>query len=112
MTEDTEISEEINKLKSDITKLEDIVSKANNIKVNKMTLLKEAKENKIIPKKEIKQLSNDIKNFDKIATDKTLIKKAKSRLIKLELEMAPSEYINLQNEYKHTYSEIENQINK
>ncbi len=56
MTEDTEISEEINKLKSNIAKLEEIVSKANTIKENKTSLLKEAKEDKLIPKDEAKKV--------------------------------------------------------
>jgi hypothetical protein len=111
MTEDTKISEEINKLKLNITKLEEIVSKANTIKENKTSLLKEAKEDKLISKEELKQFSNDIENFDKISTDKTLLKKAKAKLIKLELEMALSEYTSLQEEYTQTHSEIENQIN-
>jgi hypothetical protein len=112
MTEDTKISEEINKLKSNITKLEEIVSKAKTVKENKTNLLKEAKEDKLISKDEIKQFSNDIENFDEISPDKALLKKAKVKLIKLELEMALSEYTNLQEEYTQTYSEIENQINK
>jgi hypothetical protein len=111
MTEDT-IPEEISKLKSNIAKLEDIVSKANSIKENKRSLLKEAKEDKLISKDERKKFSNDIVNFDKIAADKTLIKKAKAKLIKLELEMALSEYTSLQDEYTQTHSEIENQVNK
>jgi len=112
MTEDTNIPEEISKLKSNIAKLGDIVSKANSIKENKRSLLKEAKEDKLISKDERKQFSNDIENFDKIAADKTLIKKAKAKLIKLELEMALSEYTSLQDEYTQTHSEIENQVNK
>jgi DNA repair exonuclease SbcCD ATPase subunit len=43
MTEYTNISEEINKLKSNLAKLEDIVNKANTAKENKRNLLKEAK---------------------------------------------------------------------
>jgi len=112
MIGDTNISEEINKLKSNITKLEEIVSKANTIKENKTSILKEAKEDKLIPKDELKKYSSDIENFDKIYTDKALIKKAKAKLVKLELEMAFSEYTSLQDEYTQTYSEIENQINK
>ena len=112
MTEDAKISEEINKLKSNIKKLEGIVSKAKTIKENKTNLLKEAKEDKLIPKEELKKFSNDIENFDKISTDKALIKKAKVKLVKLELEMALSEYTSLQEEYTQTHSEIENQINK
>lgn len=112
MNEDSNISEEISKLKSNIAKLEDIVTKANSTKENKKNLLKEAKENKLIPKDELKQLSNDIGNFDKLAIDKTLLKKAKAKLVKLELEMALSEYTSLQEEYTQTYSEIENQVAK
>ena len=112
MTEDTKISEEINKLKSNLAKLEDIVSKANSTKENKKNLLKQAKEDKLIPKDEIKQFSDDIENFDKLSNDKSLIKKAKAKLIKLELEMALSEYNSLQEEYTQTHSEIENQVNK
>jgi hypothetical protein len=112
MNEDSNISEQISKLKSNIAKLGEIVSKANRIKENKKNLLKEAKENKLVPKDELKQLSNDIDNFDKIAIDKTLLKKAKTKLIKLELEMALSEYTSLQDEYTQTHSEVEKQINK
>jgi Mg2+/Co2+ transporter CorC len=112
MTEDIEISDEINELKSNLAKLEEIVSKANTTKENKLNLLKEAKENKFIPKDELKLLSKDIANFDKIAIDKALIKKAKAKLIKLELEMALSEYTSLQDEYTQTHSEIEKQVNK
>jgi len=72
--------------------------------------LKEAKEGKFLPKSEIKKFSTDIGNFDKIAMDKDLIKKAKSKLIRLELEMALKEYTTLQDEYAKTYSEIESQI--
>ncbi len=57
----------------------------------------------------LKKFSNDIDNFDKISNDKALIKKAKAKLIKLELEMALSEYTSLQEEYTQTHSEIENQ---
>jgi hypothetical protein len=110
MTEDTKISEEISKLRSNIAKIEDIVSKANTTKGNKRDLLKEAKENKLFPKEEIKKFSTDIENFDKIAIDKALIKKAKAKLIKLELEMALREYTILQGEYTQTYSEIESQV--
>jgi hypothetical protein len=112
MTEDIQISDEINKLKSNLEKLEEIVSKANTIKENKKSLLKEAKEDKLILKDEIKKFSNDIENFDKISNDKALIKKAKVKLIKLELETTLSEYTSLQDEYIQTHSEIENQINK
>ena len=112
MTEATNISEKISKLKSNLAKLEDIVSKAKTTKEKKWNLLKDAKEDKLISKDEIKQFSNDIENFDKIATDKTLIKKAKAKLMKLELEMALYEYTSLQDEYTQTYSEIENQVNK
>jgi hypothetical protein len=112
MTEDTEISDEINKLKSNLAKLEEIVSKANTMKEKKTSLLKEAKEDKLISKNELKQFSNDIENFDKISNDKILIKKAKAKLIKLELEMALSEYTSLQDEYTQTHSEIEKQVNK
>ena len=112
MTEDTEISYEINKLKSNLAKLEEIVSKAKTVKEEKTSLLKEAKEDKIISKDEVKQFSNDIDNFDKISNDKPLIKKAKAKLIKLELEMALSEYTSLQDEYTQTHSEIEKQVNE
>ena len=112
MTEDTQISEEITKLKSNLEKLEELVSKANTIKENKISLLKEAKEDKLISKDEVKQFSNDIENFDKISNDKALMKKAKAKLIKLELEMALSEYTSLQKEYTQTHSEIENQVTK
>ena len=40
------------------------------------------------------------------------MKKAKAKLIKLELEMALSEYTSLQKEYTQTHSEIENQVTK
>jgi hypothetical protein len=110
MTEDTNISDEISKLKTNITKLEDIVSKATTIKENKKNLLKKAKEDKLIPKSDIERFSDDIGNFDKITADKTLIKKAKTKLIQLELEMALSEYTSLQDEYTQTYKEIENQV--
>ena len=112
MKEESDISEEISKLKANITKLEEIVNKANTTKENKLNLLKQAKENKLIPKDELKQLSNDIDNFDKIAIDKALIKKAKAKLIELELEMALSEYKSLQEEYTQTHAEIENQVSK
>ena len=112
MTEDTKISEEIDKLKSNITKIEEIVSKAKTVKENKISLLKEAKEDKLISKNELKQFSKDIENFDKLSNDKALIKKAKAKLIKLELEMALSEYASLQDEYTQTHSEIEKQVNK
>ena len=112
MTEDTKISEEIDKLKSNITKIKEIVSKAKTVKENKISLLKEAKEDKLISKDELKQFSNDIENFDKLSYDKALIKKAKAKLIKLELEMALSEYTSLQDEYTQTHSEIEKQVNK
>jgi hypothetical protein len=112
MTVDTEISDEINKLKSNLSKLEEIVSKANTMKEKKTSLLKEAKEDKLISKVEVKQFSNDIENFDKISNDKALMKKAKAKLIKLELEMALSEYTSLQDEYTQTHSEIEKQVNK
>jgi hypothetical protein len=111
MTEDTKISEEIDKLKLNIIKLEEIVSKAKTVKENKTSLLKEAKEDKLISKEELKQFSNDIENFYKISTDKNLIKKAKAKLVKLELEMALSEYTSLQDEYTQTHSEIEKQVN-
>jgi hypothetical protein len=109
---DTEISQEINKLKSNLAKLKEIVNIANSTKENKKNLLKKAKENKLIPKDERKQFSNDIDNFDKISKDKVLIKKAKAKLIELELGMALSEYKSLQNEYKQTHAEIENQVIK
>ena len=112
MTEDNKISEEIDKLKSNITKIEEIVSKAKTVKENKISLLKEAKEDKLISKDELKQFSNDIENFDKLSNDKALIKKAKAKLLKLELEMALSEYTSLQDEYTQTHSEIEKQVNK
>ena len=112
MTEDTKISEEINKLKSNITKIEEIISKAKTVKEKKTSLLKEAKEDKLITKDELKQFSNDIENFDKLSNDKALIKKAKAKLLKLELEMALSEYTSLQDEYTQTHSEIEKQVNK
>jgi hypothetical protein len=112
MTGDTKISEEIDKLKSNITKIEEIVSKAKTVKENKISLLKKAKEDKLVSKDELKQFSNDIENFDKISHDKVLIKKAKAKLIKLELEMAISEYKSLHEEYTQTHSEIENQVNK
>ncbi|HEY3362294.1 MAG TPA: hypothetical protein VGK06_10890 [Methanosarcina sp.] len=110
MTEDTKIAEDISKLRSNIAKIEEIVNKANTIKGDKRNLLKEAKEDKLFPKDEIKKFSTDIENFDKIAIDKALIKKAKAKLIKLELEMVLKEYTILQEEYTKTYSEIENQI--
>jgi hypothetical protein len=110
MTEYTNISEEINKLKSNLAKLEDIVNKANTAKEIKRNLLKEAKENKLISKDEIKEFSNNIENFDKIAADKNLIKMAKSKLLKLELEMILSEYNSLQTEYAQVHNEIENQV--
>jgi hypothetical protein len=110
MTEDTEISEEMSKLKSNIAKIEDIVNKASTTKSNKKNLLKEAKEDKLFSKEELKKFSNDIDKFDNISLDKSLIKKAKAKLIKLELEMALSEYTKLQEEYTLTYSEIESQI--
>jgi len=112
VTEDTEISYEINKLKSNIAKLKEIVNKANSTKENKKNLLKKAKENKLIPKGVRKQFSLDIENFDKISKDKALIKKAKAKLVELELGMALSEYTSLQEEYTQTHSEIENQVNK
>jgi hypothetical protein len=112
MTEDTEVSYEINKIKSNLAKLEEIISKANTIKEKKTSLLKEAKKDKLISKDEVKQFSNDIEKFDKISNDKALIKKAKAKLIKLELEIALSEYTSLQDEYTQTHSEIENQVNK
>jgi hypothetical protein len=110
MTEEIKIAEEISVLKSNIEKLEEIVDKANTTKGNKKSLIKKAKENKLLPKKELKKLSTEIGNFDKIAIDKALIKKAKCKLIRLELEMALNEYTALQNEYAKTYSEIESQI--
>lgn len=111
ITEDTEVLYEINKLKSNLEQLEEIVSKANTIKEKKISLLKKAKEDKLISKDEVKQFSSDIENFDKISNDKALIKRAKAKLIKLELEMALSEYTSLQEEYTRTHSEIEKQIN-
>ena len=110
MTEETLMSEEINKLRLNIEKIEDIVNKANTTKSQKKNLLKDAKEDKLFKKKELKKFSDDIENFDKIAVDKALIKKAKAKLIKLKLEMAHNEYIILQDEYKQTYFEIEQQI--
>ena len=74
MTEDIKISEEIDKLKSNITKFKEIVSKAKTVKEKKTSLLKEAKEDKLISKDELKRFSNDIDNFDKISNDKALIK--------------------------------------
>jgi hypothetical protein len=112
MTEDTEIPYEINKLKSNLAKLKEIVNKANSTKENKKSLLKKAKENKLIPKDERKQFSNDIENFDKIAKDKALIKKAKAKLIELELGMSLSEYNSLQEEYTQTHTDIKNQVIK
>ncbi len=112
MAEDTKISEEINKLKTNLEKLEEIVKKANSIKDIKMNMLKEAKENKILAKDEIKKYVSDIKNFKIIAEDKTLIKKARAKLIKLELEIMLSEYNSLQTEYTKIHTEIENQVNK
>jgi hypothetical protein len=111
MTEETLISEEISKLRINIEKIEEIVNKANSTKYKKKNLLKDAKEDKLFKKKELKKYFNDIDNFDKIAMDKALIRKAKAKLIKLELEMAQSEYTILQDEYTQTYSEIEQQIN-
>jgi hypothetical protein len=111
MIEDKKISEEISKLRTNIEKFEDVVSKASTLKGNKRSLLKEAKEEKLFPKEELKKFSTDIEKFNKIAIDKALIKKAKAKLIKLELEMALSEYSILQDEYTQTYSEIEQQIN-
>lgn len=110
MTEDTKIAEDISKLRSNIAKIEEIVDKANTIKGDKRNLLKEAKEDKLFPKNEIKRFSTDIENFDKIAIDKAFIKKAKAKLIKLELEMILKEYTILQEEYTKIYSEIESQI--
>jgi len=55
IAEDTKISEEINKLKTNLEKLEEIVKKANSIKDIKMNLLKEAKEDKLLAKDEIKK---------------------------------------------------------
>ncbi len=112
MKEDTNISEEISKLKTNLAKLEDIVSKASTTKENKRNLLKEVKEEKLFSKDEIKKFSNDIGNFDKIAIDKDLIKKAKAKIIMLELKMALSEYNSLQEEYTQTHSEIDNLVNK
>jgi hypothetical protein len=112
MTEGTKKYEEIDKFRLNITKLEKIVSEANTTKEKKISLLKEAKEDKLFPKEELKTLSKDIENFDKITIDKALIKKAKAKLIKLELEMALVEYTSLQDEYTQTYSEIESQITK
>ncbi len=112
MAEDTKISEEINKLKKNLEKLEEIVKKANSIKDIKMNILKEAKENKLLAKDEIKKYISDVKNLKIIAEDKILIKKARAKLIKLELEIMPSEYNSLQIEYTQTQTEIENQVNK
>jgi len=74
MTKDTKISEEINKLKKNLEKLEEIIKKANSIKDIKMNMLKEAKENKLLAKDEIKKYVSDVKNLKIIAEDKTLIK--------------------------------------
>ena len=110
MVEYTNSSEEINKLKSNITRLEEIVNKANATKDVKKNLLKEAKGEKLLPKDEIKKYAVDIKNFNKITEDKTLIKMAKAKLLKLELEMILSEYDSLQTEYTQIHNEIESQI--
>jgi hypothetical protein len=110
MTEYTDMSEEIGKLRLNITKLEDIINKANAAKEAKKNLLKEAKENKLFSKNEIKQYASSIENFDKIEEDKTLIKMAKAKLMKLELEITLSEYNNLQNEYTQIHNEIENLV--
>jgi hypothetical protein len=112
MTKDTKISEEINKLKTNLEKLEEIEKKANSIKDIKMNLLKEAKKDKLLAKDELKKYTSDIKNFKIIAEDKTLIKEARAKLIKLELENMLSEYSSLQTEYTQTHTEIENQVNK
>jgi hypothetical protein len=55
MTKDTKRSEELNKLKTNLEKIEDIEQKANRIKDIKMNLLKEAKEDKLLAKDEIKK---------------------------------------------------------
>lgn len=110
MTEETLMSDEISKLRLNIEKIEDIVNKANTTKSKKKNLLKDAKEDKLFNKKELKKFSDDIEEFDKIAMDKAFIKKAKAKLIKLELEMAHSEFAMLNNEYTQTYSEIEQQL--
>ena len=55
MTKDTKRSEELNKLKTNLEKIEDIEQKANRIKDIKMNLLKEAKEDKRLAKDEIKK---------------------------------------------------------
>ena len=106
------MSEDINKLKVNIAKLDDIVKKANDIKGAKKNLLKEAKEYNLFSKDETKQYASDIKNFNKITEDKMLIEKAKAKIIKLELEMVKSEYNNLQLEYTQIRTEIEELINK
>jgi hypothetical protein len=112
MTDSLNMSEDINKLKANLAKLEDIVKKATTIKGTKKNLLKEAKEYNLLPKDELKQYASDIKNFNKIAEDKILIEKAKAKIIELELEMVNSEYNNLQLEYTQIRTEIEDQINK
>ena len=77
-----------------------------------MNLLKEAKEDKLLAKDEIKKYVNGVKNFKIIAEDKTLIKEARAKLIKLELENMLSEYNSLRTEYTQTHTEIENQVNE
>jgi hypothetical protein len=47
MTEETLMSEEINKLRLNIEKIEDIVNKANTTKSQKKNMLKDAKEDKL-----------------------------------------------------------------
>ncbi len=74
-------------------------------------MLKEAKADKLLGKDEIKKYVNDVKNFKIIAEDKILIKKARAKLIKLELEIMLTEYNSLQTEYTQTHTEIENQVN-
>jgi hypothetical protein len=69
-----------------------------------MNLLKEAKEDKLLAKDEIKKYVNGVKNFKIIAEDKTLIKEARAKLIKLELENMLSEYKQLTNRiYTNSY---------
>ena len=112
MAKDAKISEEINKLKTNLEKQEEIVKKASTLKDIKMNLLKEAKEDKLLTKDEIKKYLRDVKNFKIIAEDKTLVKKARAKLIMLELETMLSEYNSLQTEYTQIHTEIENQVNK
>jgi hypothetical protein len=112
MAKEAKISDEINKLKTNLEKQEEIVKKANSLRDIKMNMLKEAKEDILLTKDEIKKYLSDVKNFKIIAEDKILVKKARAKLIKLELETMLSEYNSLQTEYTQIHTEIENQVNK